>query len=296
MAYLLCRIGWMETYASRDEPCFSHQRHIKDGNPPYEPYNFLRRDDGTYRGYVPVGKDAKREYGRIAVEKLGAGKNDSEASGVTVVFCASHQTEGGLRIVGFYRDATVLREPIVAMGDDGFEMVTRVIAREAVLIPEDERVFAVPGSRDGGFGQASIWYGLNDPKNAELRAEVEAYIGNTDALPERQLSVVEFRQKKLHLAWEGRAGVRRFIYAKGFQCEACDYSISDEDAEIWGSGFELHHLQPWADLQEAESRRITPDDFAVLCAVCHRAIHRTAFVSDVVGFRETITRRRGRAT
>ncbi|WP_421929776.1 HNH endonuclease [Neoaquamicrobium sediminum] len=294
MPYLLCRIGWMETYASREERCSSRQKYIQQGNSPYEALNFLRQDDGYYRGYVPVGNDARGQYGRLALERLGASRVAAEVSGVTVIFCALHPIDNELRIVGFYKNASVLRKPEVTASEDATPMVTRIISTDAQLIPEDERFFRIPGARNGGMGQANIWYGLNKPEGDVLRSAIEAYINGTNG--SGRSSLVEYRRRKLHLAWEGRAAVRHLIYSKGFRCEGCDYEIADADIPIWGSGFELHHLKPWAELEEPEGRSVTRDDFAVLCALCHKAIHRTKYVSNITGFRETIVRPRWRPT
>ena len=37
---------------------------------------------------------------------------------------------------------------------------------------------------------------------------------------------------------------------------------------------EAHHLIPISELKKGESRKITEKDFSVLCANCHRMIHR----------------------
>ncbi|RWA98163.1 HNH endonuclease [Mesorhizobium sp.] len=74
------------------------------------------------------------------------------------------------------------------------------------------------------------------------------------------------------------------LEALSIKCEACDYAISPKDQLIWGTGFELHHLMPWAEMQEGVERELIADDFAVLCATCHRAIHRSDHVSDVRRF------------
>ena len=85
---------------------------------------------------------------------------------------------------------------------------------------------------------------------------------------------------------ERRGAYRQFIRIKGYRCEACDWSIAEDEREVWGSSFELHHLVPIHELQENETRVLGIEDFAVLCASCHRAMHRTEFVSDVAGFVE----------
>lgn len=282
---LCCRVSWMSQYRSREERPFSFHKYIRAGNTPAEAQNFLPCEDGLFRGYVPVGRDADRKYGKIAIDRLGASKKDDRVDHVLVVFCAPHEQNRGLRIVGFYRNATVLREPKISNHSDRTP-ITRVISRDAILIPEPDRCFTIPGQKERGFGQSNLWYGLNGEHH--LRNDVLSYVDDQTILPNDQPSVIEHRRRKLHESWDGRGNSRRFIHEKGFRCESCNYSISKIDQPIWGSGFELHHLLPWAELPEDEERQLEAKDFAVLCATCHRAIHRSEYVSDVAQFRSKI--------
>ena len=58
----------------------------------------------------------------------------------------------------------------------------------------------------------------------------------------------------------------------GTRCMACDFCFEDVYGE-WGAGFiEVHHLIPIA---ESGPRETNPEtDLAVLCANCHRMVHR----------------------
>jgi len=72
----------------------------------------------------------------------------------------------------------------------------------------------------------------------------------------------------------------------GVRCQACDLQFDERYGEL-GRGFiEAHHLRPISSLDEgvAVSYDVAAD-FAVLCANCHRMIHRTADPSDLVSFR-----------
>ena len=206
-----------------------------------------------------------------------------------VVFCARHKQNGDLRIVGFYRNATVFRERKISKLPDQTSN-TYFISKDAVLIRESDRHVTIPTGK-GGFGR-TLWYGLNEEEHSSLREDVLNYVQDPTTLPESNHGVIEYRQRQCHERWECRGNVRRFIHEKGFRCEACHYTISDEDQQTWGSGFELHHLQPWSDLPEGEERSLVADDFAVLCATCHRAIHQSKYVSDVARFRKKVLAKR----
>jgi 5-methylcytosine-specific restriction protein A len=75
----------------------------------------------------------------------------------------------------------------------------------------------------------------------------------------------------------------------GTICQTCDLDFEKRYGAI-GKGFiEAHHLRPIASLEEGVA--VTYDvaaDFAVLCANCHRMIHRSADPSDLNKFRETV--------
>lgn len=98
-------------------------------------------------------------------------KNEDCAEGVLVIWCAT-APDGGRRVVGWYRDATVCRYyesmPVEKIDGSTWDCLYNVFARAegAVLLPEKERFkekWSVPGhTRKGdnlfGFGQANIWY------------------------------------------------------------------------------------------------------------------------------------------
>jgi ribosomal protein L44E len=56
------------------------------------------------------------------------------------------------------------------------------------------------------------------------------------------------------------------------QCEVCGFDFESVYGEL-GSGFaECHHTKPLADLRAAETTKVA--DLAIVCANCHRMIHR----------------------
>ena len=71
----------------------------------------------------------------------------------------------------------------------------------------------------------------------------------------------------------------------GYKCKACGFDFELKYGAL-GRGFiEAHHLTP---LSELKNQKVTLDprsDFTVLCANCHRMIHKTEFVSRVEEFR-----------
>ena len=281
MAIVVCRVAWMPRYRSDEEMAVGGGRYVDQGNVPHESLNFLPVGD-TYYGFV------ENRGQEIGLERLGGEPGDETMTGVLVVFCAAEPESGEFLVTGWYSDATVYRRAIERPGDDLGRSVS-FTARDATVVAESERCFRIPRARDnppsgiGGIGMRNIWYGLNEERAGEFRELLGAYIG-APRLTRTPREAVESRQRRLSERLERRGAYRQFISIKGYRCEACDWSIDQDEREVWGSSFELHHLAPVHELRENETRVVCIEDFVVLCASCHRAIHRTEFVSNVAGF------------
>lgn len=102
---------------------------------------------------------------------------------------------------------------------------------------------------------------------------------------------------RLHRLRERKPQLRRKLLAKrrssGLTCDICDLTRPDLPPDLEESLFEAHHVVP---LAEAEVRPTRLSDMALLCACCHRAIHRLiALEARWVGISEarTLLRRVG---
>ena len=73
----------------------------------------------------------------------------------------------------------------------------------------------------------------------------------------------------------------------GYRCQACDFDFTEVYGILGHEYIEAHHLVPLATIQ---GKRVSLDpkkDFAVLCANCHRMVHRSEFFGDIQKFKET---------
>ena len=62
----------------------------------------------------------------------------------------------------------------------------------------------------------------------------------------------------------------------GTTCQACGFSFADAYGELGAGYIEAHHLVPVAELAERPREVSATNDFAVVCANCHRMLHRPA--------------------
>ena len=288
MVILVCRVAWMQSYQSGDERAEGGGSYVAKGNEPHEALNFLPVGD-TYYGFV------ENRGEQIKLERLGGRPTDETIGGVSIVFCAVDPKYGEFLVTGWYSGATVHRYP-VKRPEDPLPRRAYFTATDATLIGETERCFGIPRARDkprsgfGGIGQRHIWYGLNDERATNFRESLIEYMATRTLRQTPEEAVVESRKRRISERFERRGTYRHFIRTKGYQCEACERSIEENERDVWGSSFELHHLAPFSKLAEDESRVVRIEDFAVLCASCHRAIHRTDYVSDVARFAKTYVR------
>ncbi|KIO49850.1 DUF3578 domain-containing protein [Nitrosospira sp. NpAV] len=71
----------------------------------------------------------------------------------------------------------------------------------------------------------------------------------------------------------------------GYICQTCSFDFEEKYGEIGREFIEAHHLTP---LHILKGRKVMLDpkkDFAVLCANCHRMVHKSEFVNRVEDFR-----------
>ena len=72
----------------------------------------------------------------------------------------------------------------------------------------------------------------------------------------------------------------------GFTCQVCETNFEHKYGEIGKDYIEAHHLKPLASLQGKKVAMDPAKDFAVLCANCHRMIHRSGCVDNIAQFKK----------
>jgi hypothetical protein len=155
---LFARVGWMRFYSG---PVPGDERPVGGGRYNeneigHEVYNF-RETGGRLYGYFQPTMSTHA----VALERI-----DPEAAGkdrlnrVLVIFVA-RRPEGGQVIVGWYKDAEVLRNNVQHSPGKprGYGHFCSAERRNCVLLPDQNRSLEIPSGK-GGMGQSNVCYPL----------------------------------------------------------------------------------------------------------------------------------------
>ncbi|MHB8793247.1 MAG: HNH endonuclease [Thermoleophilia bacterium] len=281
MPILFCNIGWMKWYDGIDGDSIQRGGLYNKDSIGHEVCNFSNIDGHVY-GYV-------QPTGQINVEKLGVDRTEDEAKGVTVIWTAGPDS-GGTAVIGWYKNATVYREPQSIKkptslqkknGLDSYRVLA--LAADATLLPVDRRSFMIPRAVKGGIGQSNVWF-ADKPESEELVARVLQLVesdGDIDLLPDVDAGVSGMEGKPrlvAHLRRERNTSIverkKREILAKtgALRCEVCGFDFEKTYGKHGRAFCEVHHLIP---LHKADGVIKTElSDLAIACSNCHRIIHR----------------------
>jgi hypothetical protein len=164
---LFARVGWMHFYngpVPGDERPVGGGRYNKN-QIGHEVYNFREIDTRLFGYFEPAKSSLTVTLERIAADAAGADKLNR----VLVVFVA-RRAEGGQVIVGWYKEAEVLRNSVDHSPGkpQGYGHLCSAERRNCVLLPDENRIIEIPSGK-GGMGQSNICYALTEngsPKNA----------------------------------------------------------------------------------------------------------------------------------
>ena len=161
---LFLNIGWMREYRGRTETAdriLGGGQWVEEHGHGHEVCNFLPCPDARVYGHVEtIHGDRDRQ---IRLEKFGGDLGD-ESLQTDVIWTATHPEEGGRRVVGWYRNATVHRHrqqldppPTAQHVLDGINTY-RVSAdwRDATLLPPARRLLKLRRGK-GWMGHTQWW-------------------------------------------------------------------------------------------------------------------------------------------
>ena len=195
---IFCRIADMKYYQGDlfDKP-YQNSQYVKEHGTGCECYNFfpvagLKDDVSKCFGYVMLN-GRRGLYAQLHVERMygcKAMRYADSIDNVIVVFCSKAKNEDGMRVVGFYKNATAYRWVQYIRFEDGIQDYSFIAdADNCVLLPYEERhrndKWKVPTSHKGGslfgFGRSNIWYAKGSCDPDEEKAYVERMIKNIES-------------------------------------------------------------------------------------------------------------------
>lgn len=198
---IFARIAEMKYYrgiTNHDKP-YGGGSYVSNTGMAHECYNFAPVEDVVSSKKFCLGfAMASGTTGQIHIEKLNgceALKKEDRIEGAIVVFCATSPGSKTMRVVGFYKNATIYRnlqeiEFNTTMEDEIYCQNFSFMAekKDCVLLPYTERhsnsKWYVPanGKRGAsfGFGRSNIWMASNALNNPKLKTYVEHMIDSIE--------------------------------------------------------------------------------------------------------------------
>lgn len=229
-----------------------------------------------------VTETARRGYYIVyLVRRDGDGVYLSFNQGTTAV----HDEVGGRRYLGVLKDRASVYAGLLS--GEGLDDLTRS--------PID---LGGSGTLTRGYEAGNIvarYYDANlVPTDAELHADLRRFLAlyrrlieandhladadtpSDDADEESGPSPApEAKRLRWHLRAERNpALVREAKRVHGARCAVCNFEYAERYGKLGEGYIEAHHLTPFADLNGRPTELDPRHDFAVVCASCHRMIHR----------------------
>ncbi len=183
---LLAHVVWMDRYAgdvaSIVPSSFNWKGvgHLQENSG--EQFNFMPVDS-VCRGYTPriyVDKDGEYQSKTVNLKRIKGTAQGASVAPVTVVWTAMRPDTRERVVVGWYRGATVYREPKTSK--EGRSYYFEAPAANCVLLRPEKRLFRITRAQDAtdesGPGQDSIFY--VEDKAPKLAKRLRAYIAKGD--------------------------------------------------------------------------------------------------------------------
>ncbi len=173
-------IGWTDHYDGTEVPEGGHAYLRKSVG--VESENFKPTVGWCY-GYAPVARTSKgrdsvtipKGHRTLKIDKLGAGWDDAEIGGITVIWTARRPYARPV-IVGLYENATVFR--FMGSGELVRPFIAKARSEDCHLVPPNLRTFEITQKRKGFPGMAAAWFpGLHAGGPArDMLAAVATYL------------------------------------------------------------------------------------------------------------------------
>ena len=265
MNIIFSRIAWHPKYNGKYPlPYTGANWQEKEDNEYGEWLNF-KNFEGHYYGYATANK------WKIDLTNFGSKEKNGFIHNVTIVWIAP-DPNGGSKIVGWYKNATVYSEPQTRPAPLTYSYFFKAKTKDCVLLPEERRIF--------NFNKKFryLWYKDIDPK---IREDVIGYIDSSDNYADFDDPVeVDFKDSegkkilKTHIKTERSIRlIKEFKKSLvSFKCSVCGFDFEKTYGTIGKDFIEAHHKKPVSSLKL--SQEVSIKDLVAVCSNCHRMLHR----------------------
>lgn len=204
----------------------------------------------------------------ISLERIDSRTASSDrVDGVLVIWTASCPSGAdggkseGTRIVGWYRNATVLRFGAKHSNEKGRSYFIKAKKADCTLLPESQRVKGVPRQRQGFMGRSNIWY-ADAPEAREYVQEVLRYVREyrpTSRGGKRSRGVVDV-EHCIRVEETAMGEAERYYSSIGYEVKRVERENKGWDLEV-RSGRTRYHVEV-KGLSGAEiSVQLTPNEY-----------------------------------
>lgn len=124
---------------------------------------------------------------------------------------------------------------------------------------------------------------------ALVQGETNSEVSNTTVEGDEppKMAYEDATRFRMHKRIERNASLAKAVKKHhGYSCQVCNTNFEARYGEIGKEYIEAHHLKPLASLKGKKVAMDPAMDFAVLCANCHRMIHRSGCVDDIARFKK----------
>ena len=167
---------------------------------------------------------------------------------------------------------------------DGFSRSVNSISLKLANFKRIDPEFKGKGMTGGGKFEENVWneYSHNKQLLRTRAEEIRKKILNRNNVDTPSLMEEDYESRteggrRVYVSQKSERDARlknAAIKIHGTSCQVCGFNFGLIYGE-WGKGFiEVHHLQPLGDNATAERITNPAKDLIVVCANCHRMIHR----------------------
>ena len=303
---LICRVSWMHEYRSLTNDAIIEPagRFPEQNGWGGECWNF-RACCGRMYGYARVNS---RGDPAPVVRRLNSGTGADSVDDVTVVWVAHKGAIDKTYVIGWFQHSTVYGQFLdrpdaeriageartagveIEVGQQELQYFVTCKKEDARLLAVSERAFRVPIGKGWMARQSLLFYPDGGAEHEKLKRRLLDYITactssqTTSPVPYSAVvelldgrSTVEGEQVLVtHVVRERDVGLvrrakERFRTVHGrLFCEACAFDFQAKYGSLGEDFIEAHHVTPLTE----GPRHTSLDDLMMLCANCHRMVHR----------------------